>query len=148
MGEYAAFRVSGSGNTISMNQFYGAGVLLDTQTVTVGYRAPSQYVIGTYGYDNLGTASGSVSDGVSDIYTGATFRSLSFLSTNGVRFTVTGVRVNSGWTSMSVNGQAYTRSSATFSTISAGAGYSTWDWPTTTNPFGTTVGATRVVTWS
>jgi len=34
MGEYAAFRVSGSGNTISMNQFYGASSS-ETQTVTV-----------------------------------------------------------------------------------------------------------------
>ena len=30
MGEYSAFRVSGSGNTISMNQFYGAAGVLSS----------------------------------------------------------------------------------------------------------------------
>ena len=51
MGEYASHRVSGSGNTISMNQFYGASSN-ETQTVTVGsYYDGAAYISTTsYGY--------------------------------------------------------------------------------------------------
>ena len=62
MGEYAQYRVSGSGNTISMNQFYGASASLDTQTVTVGYLAGNQYVGPSWGFDAI-AGFGSTSDG-------------------------------------------------------------------------------------
>jgi len=60
MGEYADYRVSGSGNTISMNQFYGASAYIPpavptSPIATPPYRGSSTYVI----TDGFTTRSGS-----------------------------------------------------------------------------------------
>ena len=56
---------------------------------------------------------------------------------------------NSGWTTMNVAGVNFTRSSATFSNSNdATVGQTIWSWTTSSNPFGTTVGATKVVTFT
>ena len=50
---------------------------------------------------------------------------------------------NSGWTTLSIGSHNFSRSSMSFAETST---YKTWTKNTTTNPFGTTVGATRAVT--
>jgi hypothetical protein len=56
---------------------------------------------------------------------------------------------NSGWTNMNVAGVNFTRSSAAFVTVvDAAVGITSWSWTTSSNPFGTTVGATKLVTFT
>jgi hypothetical protein len=67
------------------------------------------------------------------------------IESTGVSFGVYGSVPNSGWTTMTVNGVVFTRASASYYTD----GYITqWQWPGASNPFGTTIGATRTVVWS
>jgi len=150
MGEYAAFRVSGSGSTISMNQFYGASSSLDTQTVTVGYTAGSAYTPGVYGYVNLNPGvTGAVSDGTCNFKSGAAYRRLQFLgtSTGTLMFGLSGSHANSGWTTMTIGSTSYSRSSASFQQF--GTTEARWTWTSqTSNPYGTTTGATRTVTFT
>lgn len=143
----AASGIPASG-AISISQFYGASALLDTQTVNVGYQAPSQYTPSIYGYDNLISTVGSVSDGTSNVYSGGVIRSIAYISGTVVRFMVDGNRANSGWTTMTINGYTYNRASANTYTYVADPGYTYWQWNTTTNPFGTTTGVNRTVTFA
>lgn len=153
MGEYASFRVSGSGNTISMNQFYGAQSSLDTQTVTVGVYTISFYgnTSNYYGLFKSGSNTyGSISDGTSNIYGGASIWWLNtfigYGATN-VNFGVIGNHSNSGFTTMNVAGTNYNRTSASHAYIS-GQNYTRWTWSNASNPFGTTTGATKTVTFT
>jgi len=149
MGEYAAFRVSGSGNTISMNQFYGASASLDTQTVTVGYQAGNQYVGNVYGFSSDGI--GSITDGTCNFkslafYAGLYFQAFNSTNDDRVYFMLNGIHSNNGWTTMNVGGSNFNRASATFTTSN---NYTYWYWiQEGLNPFGTTVGATKVVTFT
>ena len=149
MGEYASHRVSGSGNTISMNQFYGASASLDTQTVTVGYQAGNQYVGNIYGFSNSGL--GSITDGTCNFKSLASYAAIYFFAFNStnddkVYFMLNGIHANNGWTTMNVGGSNFNRSSASFTT-SGNTTY--WYWTQEgLNPFGTTVGATKVVTFT
>ena len=153
MGEYAAFRVSGSGNTISMNQFYGASASLDTQTVTVGV---NQYTPNYRGYSNNNTIGGgiygSMSDGTAD-WRGNNAYDFLFHRTSDSRI-ILGVRNyslgNSGFTSMQISGGSYVSLNRTAASFSQSAYFdvSYWVWTSqSTNPFGTSVGATRTVTF-
>jgi len=47
-----------------------------------------------------------------------------------------------GWTTLQIGGFTYTRSSASYSSSSS-LNQRTWTWSNTSNPFGTTRGATR-----
>ena len=153
MGEYASHRVSGSGNTISMNQFYGASASLDTQTVTIGNYYISFYgnAINYYGFYKSGTFTrGSCSDGTSNMFGGNAIYWLNHMSiTNGqpvLNFAVTGNHSNSGFTTMSIAGYgSFARTSATHS-YTSGSNFTRWSWNQTTNPFGTS--GTKVVTWT
>ena len=153
MGEYASFRVSGSGNTISMNQFYGAQSALDTQTVTVGYYTVTFYGSATYMYgDTPSTSHGSISDGTANWAGGKTYKQLYYTSNNfnttkGVSMALIGNQANSGFTTMTINGVNFARSSATYSYISS-MNQANWFWQYSTNVFGTTVGATKTVTFT
>jgi len=51
-------------------------------------------------------------------------------------------RNNGGWTTLKIGGFTYTRSSATYSSSSY-LNYRTWTWSNTSNPFGTSSGATK-----
>tara|TARA_X000001382_G_C3176043_1_gene181006 strand:+ start:1402 stop:1908 length:507 start_codon:yes stop_codon:yes gene_type:complete len=143
MGEYSAFRVSGSGNTISMNQFYGAAGTLDTQTVTVG----STVLFGATwsGYTSTFPTFGSISDGTSNIYSGATIEQIYKIGTNNrLYFTVDGTHANSGWTTMTIGSSSYTRTSAIHSQSS---GNTYWYWNIgSAEPFGTS--GTKTVDWT
>jgi len=144
MGEYASHRVSGSGNTISMNQFYGASSN-ETQTVTVGsYYDGAAYISTTsYGYSSDSNSYGSISDGTLGVAGNKTIQLLAWNNINIVTLRVAGVASNSGWTTMTVNGTAFSRASASF--YSNGTASTAWQWLTiTTNPFGTS-GTKQVV---
>lgn len=152
MGEYASFRVSGSGNTISMNQFYGASAALDTQTVTVGHYYANFYgnTINYYGLYKSGTfTSGSCSDGTSNMFGGNSIYWLNYGNLSGtqqVNFSVIGNHSNSGFTSMTIaGGSTLARTAATHSYVS-GANYTQWRWSVSSNQFGTS--GTKVITWN
>jgi hypothetical protein len=143
------------GTMISFSDFYGASsiVILDTQTVTVGTIPANQYVGAQYGWtDFTGPDTGSVSDGTSNIYSGATVRTLLYFDLNAntkyFSYVNAGNSGNTGWTTLTVNGSSYQRSAATY-TYSSSQNTSRWEWSTnSTNPMGTTNGATRTVEWT
>lgn len=139
-----------SGVTMSFNEWYGASSSLDVQTVTVGYIAGSAYTPPTYGYVNLGSGgTGSVSDGTCNFKSGAAYRRLQFtgVSTGTLLFGLSGSHANSGWTTMTIGSTSYSRSSATFQQF--GTTEARWTWTSqTSNPYGTTTGATRTVTFT
>lgn len=116
---------------------------LDIQTVTVGEYVDKFNLI--YGYSSsLGV--GSISDGTFNPKGGATILSLNYNSSvSQLFFQINGTQTNAGWTTVTIAGTAYTRASATFSTS---GGTTSWAWSTGTNPFGTTVGATRTVVFT
>lgn len=65
--------------------------------------------------------------------------------TTSVQFSVTGNTPNSGWETMDIAGTTYSRSAASYS---YNGSTTTWIWNAPSNPFGTTIGATKAVTWS
>lgn len=144
-----------SGTSIDFGDFYGASsiVILDTQTVTVGTIPANQYVGAQYGWsDFTNPNTGSVSDGTSNIYSGAAVRTLLYFDLNANQkyfsYVNAGNSGNTGWTTLTVNGSSYQRSAATY-TYSSSQNTSRWEWSTnSTNPMGTTNGATRTVEWT
>jgi hypothetical protein len=144
-----------SGTPIDFGDFYGASgiVILDTQTVTVGTIDANQYVGAQYGWtDFTNPNTGSVSDGTSNIYSGAAVRTLLYFDLNADQkyfsYVNAGNSGNTGWTTLTVNGSSYQRSAATYS-YNSGNNYSRWEWSTnSTNPMGTTNGVTRTVEWT
>jgi len=109
---------------------------LDTQTVTVGKGlTPTRW-----GYDG-GVPYGSIVDGTSNIYAGGAINWLYWnASVSTLNLDITGA-TNSGWVTVTVGGVDFARSAATF----AGT---TWTWAGAANPFGTTIGASVVATFS
>ena len=145
---------------ISMSTFRGKSAALNTQTVTVGYQAVQQYLNSGYGSFTTGLATntnrnvGSISDGTFNPKSNMYIRGIYF-STVGSGSVVFALRsltttvANSGWTTMNVAGVNFTRSSAAyFNSNDATVGQTQWSWTTSSNPFGTTVGATKVVTFT
>ena len=140
----AASGIPASG-AISMSNFHGKSgiVILDTQTVTVGTIPANQYVGAQYGWTNITSPNtGSVSDGTSNIYSGAAVRTLLYFDLNAdtkyFSYVNTGNSGNTGWTTLTVNGSSYQRSAATYS-YNSSSNYSRWEWDndgTGTNPMG------------
>ena len=110
----------------------GAGVALDTQTITVEdyIDAPFDYFTGyRTGY------MGSISDGTFNPTGGTTISGLYYdVYGTSLIFTLSASPIsNSGWTTMALNGTAFTRSSASF--VSSG-GSTSWTWSSVSpNPF-------------
>jgi len=147
-----------AGDPLRMSQFSGFTVpslSLDTQTVTVG----SLNLGGSYGVywgwrqgDPTPAADcGSIVDKTSNIYGGANIFGIYFHTIgNGlVNFMLDTNQSNSGWTSITIGSYTYLRTSASYSN---GGGTTTlWQWTSPSspqpNPFGTTNGASVVVTW-
>jgi hypothetical protein len=145
---------------ISMSTFRGKSAAINTQTVTVGYSAVQQYLNSGYGSFTTGLGTnvnrnvGSISDGTFNPKSNMYIRGL-WYSTAGIGAVVFALRSlnttvgNSGWTTMNVAGVNFTRSSATYTNSNdANVGQTQWRWETSSNPFGTTVGATKVVTFT
>lgn len=153
-----------SSGSISLSHFHGKSNAIDTQTVTVGYKAPAQYVPGGYGVLEGGLFSntppkiaGSISDGTTNVKNGFRITALRWEPFSGSVGTLSwtilcglSVVANNGFTTMTVNGNNFARSAAGFLLLNSAAttGIARWDWPNVTNPFGTTIGASRTVTWS
>ena len=111
---------------------------LGSAVVTVG-----EYISTLYGF--IGILGGSIlpqtwaSSGL------PVYRLYFSLSSDFVKFEVSGVAPNSGWTTLTIGSESYLRTAASYSVGST----TVWQWNTVPpNPFGTTVGATRAITWS
>jgi hypothetical protein len=120
-----------------------ADVSEETQTVTVG-----SYIfksIESYGFSNANY--GSISDGTFGFISNATINTLDWsIATYALNFTLAGNRANSGWSTVTINGIAFNRSSATYSYDS---GSDTTSWSISgANPFGTTNGVTRAAVFA
>lgn len=135
--------VNDPSGTITINQFYGASNVVDTQTVTVGSKT-IYYGLWT-GYHS-GNSFGSISDGTCNFKSGASIYGLYWIqNSQRLYFEIWGSHTNSGFTSMTLNGVTYQRSAANFGTS---LGRSFWYWSSlSSNPFGATSG-TRVATWA
>ena len=134
-----------SSGTIAMSNFQGHSApptILDTQTVVIGSRNDYGYI--STGYRSTSSATGSVTDGTSNLYSGATVRDIYHISTlNRLYFSVLGSLSNSGWTTMKINGISFTRASASFTVT---GGNTTWYWASiSSHPFGSS--GTRAVNW-
>lgn len=136
--------------SISMSHLRGKSASVDTQTVTVGLFSLTLYgnTSNTRGFSTGIT--GSISDGTCNFKSGATINYLAYSDQNGtslkqVMFRLDGNHSNSGFTTMSVAGTNFSRTSASYLYTS---GDSRWLWTVSSNPFGTTSGATKVVTFS
>jgi hypothetical protein len=127
-----------SSGAISLSNFYGTS---KGNTVTVGTYFDGFYT--HYGFES--GSMGSVAPTTWPI-DGGTITGLYWLNLNVVGFALSGSHANSGWTNMVIDGTTFTRASASYSN----SGYVTgWTWSgVSTNPYGTTVGATKLVTWS
>ena len=144
------------GTTVSFSDFYGASKG-EIQTVTVGtYYDAGAYVQSTsWGFGlTFGGGFGSVSDGTLGVTGNAT---LSLMTWNSllpsVQLQVLGTVPNSGWTTMTIAGTAFTRASGTFSQNTTTTPYTTvWNWSDVDNPipnpYGTTVGAIKQVVFT
>ena len=134
--------------------------LLDTQTVTRGTTTTGTDPYYNWsGYKSASPAIGSISDGTSNVYSGATITGLYFTETgqisppNGIVtrqliWYLTSEVANSGWTSMLVGTTNFLRADAVFNT---GTGYSKWTWTIAINdPFvseGDPFSASTTVKW-
>lgn len=120
----------------------GSGSYIASTTVTVGFYSNPPSTVATYGFaDYVG---GSVSPST---WNGRNLLEIlwedTLLSGKQVVFVVAGSLPNSGWTTMTIDGNVYNRVDATYTLGSN----TNWTWSSVTNPFGTTVGATKTVTW-
>jgi hypothetical protein len=113
---------------------------LDTQTITIGTYENDGPIM-TYSYYGMGTtgrpsAFGSMSDGTSNLYSGASILALYYLNvydknnmevaSTQVQLIINGTVSNSGWTTMTIGtAETYQRADAVFTTPS---GRSEWVW--------------------
>jgi|TARA_R110000822_G_scaffold206227_2_gene342662 hypothetical protein len=123
----------------------GGGGSNDTQTVTVGELiqnnsggsgAPSSVTT----YRGLNFGFGSVSDGTSNIYSGADVERIMYMwdtvyPVAGVYMIIDGTQTNSGWTTLTIGTTAYARTNASFSTT-VNAGKTSWTWISGTDATG------------
>ena len=126
-----------SSGAISIWNFYGTSAVLDTQTITSGSTSTgTDPFFNWYGYKGTGSPTfGSISDGTSNIYAGATINGIYFYEEGSVGaggyyirdviLVINGTQSNSGWTTMTIGSTSFTRASAGFSTS---GGVSTWTW--------------------
>jgi hypothetical protein len=124
---------------IQMALLGAGGDPTETQTVTVGTLAFKGFA--AYGF---GGGFGSISDGTFGFISEAPITAFSWDNTNFLNFVLEGNRANSGWTKVTISGLDFLRTAATYTYSATGSGSSSWQWSTTTNVFGTTIGATKV----
>lgn len=146
-------------SNMSFSNYYNTSVVsvLDTQSLYVGLATSSYTSEGTtfyrYAYGFRTTVvvptGGSLSDGTSNIYSGASILAIvvDWDITGTLQFRVNGSVSNAGWTTITVNGTTYNRTSATYST---GGGFTNWLWDlgTSLGPLDGYVNTTVTVTWN
>lgn len=132
----------------------GSGGAVDytgSATVTVGYYnlSGTGFNIDYWGFSET-VPFGSVTPS-SWSSSGLSFRILDYLNDNAgtalVVFAVNGYAPNSGWTTLTIAGTPYTRSSASYA-YNSGDNFTQWIWTAPSNPYGTTVGATKALSWT
>lgn len=130
----------GSQTAMSFNEWYGASSSLDSQSIYVGGFSPYAYYTGTwYGAGRSGVNGstwnyGSMNDGTANWASNRRYQAVyaqtppaAAGSSGRPKFWIQVVgqnNNNSGWNTVTVNGQTFSRSSMTFS--NTGAGYSQW----------------------
>lgn len=120
-----------------------ADVSEETQTVTVG----SLIFKGIESYGFNSGSYGSISDGTFGFISNATIVALVWSNAvNSLNFTLSGNRANSGWSTVTINGITFTRSSATYS-YDVDNDRTSWS-ISGSNPFGTTDGVTRAAVFA
>lgn len=157
MGEYAAYRQSGSGNTIDMADFYGAFLFNTSSNITSGYiyaiipgpRGGSRYRFSagfnarsfssfgnTYSApsgsaspsSNMGTSSGLIGTGGGTL-SNVSHDITSLLGGNSVILQSSGPNSNTGFTNMQIAGHQTTQTFArTSANYSYTGGKATWEW--------------------
>lgn len=118
----------------------GGSPYTGTATVTVGFFSAGGF--SSYGFD--ANFQGSITPtqwGGS----GINVQILKFVNAGWVDFSVAGEVPNSGWTTLTIGSTTLNRVDGSYSTTT---GKTTWIFTGGTNPFGTTVGATRAITWA
>ena len=130
----------GSGATMSFNEWYGASSSLDSQSLTIGTYSPYTYYTGTfYGAGRYGSSPynfqfGSIVDGTAD-WAGQYLYHAIYAQTpqpvagsSGRPKFIIRVRkignANSGWNTVTANGQTFSRSSMAFA--NTGQNFSQW----------------------
>lgn len=110
---------------IKITDFYGAANLVWTTNLTVGQLVGKFNTI--TGYDSANVI-GSLSDTSVDFLGGAFCEGISHGTATGIlAFSVTGNKANSGFTTMTINGNNYNRTSATYGYNSDGD-FTQWYW--------------------
>lgn len=122
----------------------GGGGTFARNTVTVGqtYISPARF---NYGFQG---SNGSVSPTTWSISGTSIVNAIyvTFDGSNWVDFRISGSYPNSGWTNLDIAGTNWARTDASYSTDGSQT-YWIWFSPPS-NPFGTTIGATKVMTWT
>jgi hypothetical protein len=130
----------GSGATMSFNEWYGASSSLDSQQIYIGSFAPYAYYTGIWygaGRNGIGASTwqyGSMNDGTCNWSNGNLYQ-LVYAGTppaasgsSGRPKVIIGVHAhgnsNSGWNTVTANGQTLSRTSMSF--VNTGGGYSRW----------------------
>lgn len=135
---------------VGANKVWERVTSLDTQTVTVGNSSQK------WGFSNggpfIGWNGGSITDGSCDFKGGSAYKGIYHDTVNGTYLYLNGAQTNAGFTSMTVSSitgssptVTYYRTDATFTSSTL----SSWRWyPASSNPFGTTTGETKLITFN
>ena len=126
--------------------------IIETKYVEVGNISTFVYgwLDGTSSVGDIGnTLTFTVTDvNVDGLYTGADVFALYYAPASSILFLqLTGNRPDSGWAEMEIDGNTYQRASRTSYAYDSGSNRTSWQWSTGTNPFGTSIGARKLVTW-
>lgn len=121
----------------------GGSLYVGTATVTVGFASGGGF--SSYGFD---TAQGSISP-ANWASTGLPFAVLKDVYSSGspvwLEFTVSGSAPNSGWSTLTVGGVSVNRADGSYTNSGGSTRWIFFGAPTL---FGTSAGATKVVTWA
>ena len=133
-----------SGAQSSFSNFHGASAVSNwSSTMTVG--KVTVFKTTAYGLQSAAFTFGSLTDNTVDNLGGAQVSYLQWgnnLFVFGVKSTTQG---NSGWTSITIGSQTINRTSLSFNNTTSLNNWAVWQGTISTNPFGTTSGATRSI---
>ena len=120
-------------------------IYLDRQLVTVGGTGTSVDENRKRGFSS--GSFGSIVDGTSDIYSGASIQLLYWDESAGqVYFTIfSGTATNTGWTTLTIGSTKLSRTSATYNVYYT---IHTWTWNVGSSPFGVSTGQTITCTFT
>jgi hypothetical protein len=150
MGEYSSYSGIGATSEVSLSDFYGLSASVDTQIVTVGTKTVFNTAYIGFAEISVFYSWGSIDDGDCAFKSEANIQGIYKVDddTNDwhdLYFILDGQHANSGFVTMTVNSNNYTRLSATWAQT---ASTTYWKWGVgSTNPFGVTSG-NKTVTWT